>query len=64
MDKVYLHERRPDGAVSTVGLYYSREEAAGIVRQLQDLPEKRGCEYSIVDVEPTKGRAEARAKPV
>lgn len=45
MDKYYLHERRPDGAISTVGLYYSREEAEGIIAQLQELPEKQDCEY-------------------
>lgn len=45
MDKYYLHERRPDGAISTVGLYYSREEAEDIIAQLRELPEKRDCEY-------------------
>lgn len=45
MDKYYLHERRPDGAISTVGLYYSREEAEGIIAQLRELPEKQDCEY-------------------
>ena len=49
MDKFYLCEKRPNGEVSTVGLYYSREEAEGIVRQLQALPEKRECEYTISD---------------
>ena len=48
MDKFYLHEHRPDGQVSTVGLYYSREEAEGIVAQLRELPEKQGCEYVLV----------------
>ena len=47
MDKVYVHEKRPDGEVSTVGLYYSHTEAEGIVRQLKALPEKRECEYTI-----------------
>ena len=48
VDKFYLHEYRPDGEVSTVGLYYSREEAKGIVAQLRELPEKQGCEYVLV----------------
>jgi len=49
MEKLYVCEKRLDGEVSTVGLYYSREEAEGIVRQLQTLPEKRECEYTISD---------------
>jgi hypothetical protein len=48
VDKFYLHEHKPDGQVSTVGLYYSREEAEGIVAQLRELPEKQGCEYVLV----------------
>lgn len=48
VDKFYLHEHRPDGQVSTVGLYYSREEAEGIVAQLRELPEKQYCEYVLV----------------
>jgi len=49
MEKLYVREQRPDGEVSTVGLYYSREEAEGIVRQLQALPDKQECEYTISD---------------
>jgi len=49
MEKLYVWEKRPDGEVSAVGLYYSREEAEGIVRRLQALPEKQECEYSITD---------------
>lgn len=49
MEKLYVNEKRPDGEVSTVGLYYSREEAEGIIRQLQALPEKQTCEYIIRD---------------
>lgn len=45
MDKYYLHERRPDGAISTVGLCYSREEAEGVIAQLRELPGKQDCGY-------------------
>lgn len=48
MDKFYLQERRPDGEISTVGLFYSRQEAAGIIAQLRELLEKQGCEYVLV----------------
>lgn len=48
MDKFYLQERRPGGEVSTVGLYYSRQEAEDVVAQLRELPEKQGCEYVLV----------------
>lgn len=47
MEKLYVQEKRPNGEISTVGLYYSREEAEGIVRQLRELPEKQQCEYTI-----------------
>lgn len=47
MEKLYVHEHRPDGEISTVGLYYSRAEAEGIIRQLCELPEKQQCEYTI-----------------
>ena len=47
MDKLYVHEKRPNGEISTVGLYYSREEAQSVVKQLQKLPEKQDCEYTI-----------------
>jgi len=50
VEKVYLNETRPDGEVSTVGLYYSREEAEAIVRKLKSLPEKRSCRYEITAV--------------
>jgi hypothetical protein len=49
MEKLYVSEKRPDGEMSTVGLYYSREEAEGIIRQLQALPEKQKCEYTITE---------------
>jgi hypothetical protein len=47
MDKLYVQEKRPDGEISTVGLYYSQEEAESVINQLQDLPEKQQCEYTI-----------------
>ena len=47
MDKYYLHERRPNGEVSTVGLYYSREEAEDVIAQLRELPDKQDCEYVL-----------------
>lgn len=48
MDKFYLQEHRPGGEVSTVGLYYSREEVEGVIALLRELPEKQGCEYVLV----------------
>ncbi len=48
MDKFYLQERRPDGEVSTVGLFYSREEAEEVIAELRELPDKQGCEYVLV----------------
>jgi hypothetical protein len=49
MDKLYVNEIRPDGEVSTVGLFYSRGEAEHIVAQLRSLPEKVDCRYEIVE---------------
>jgi len=49
VEKLYVTEIRPDGEVSTVGLFYSREEAEGVVEQLQGLPEKSGCRYEITE---------------
>ncbi len=49
MEKLYVHELRPDGEVSTVGLFYSRTEAEHIVAQLRSLPEKQNCRYEIVE---------------
>lgn len=48
MDKFYLQEHRPGGEVSTVGLYYSRQEAEDVIAQLRQLPEKQDCEYVLV----------------
>jgi hypothetical protein len=53
MDKLYVNEIRPDGEVSTVGLYYSREEAENVMKQLRALPGKQGCKYVITEPPPT-----------
>lgn len=55
MEKIYVHEIRPDGEISTVGLFYSREEAEGIVKRLRSLPEKQDCRYDITDTPATAG---------
>jgi len=47
MEKLYVQEKRPNGELSTVGLYYSREEAEGIIKKLRELPEKQQCEYTV-----------------
>ena len=52
MEKLYVNEIRPDGGISTVGLFYSREEAENIVKQLRGLPEKQDCRYEITDSPP------------
>ncbi|MBI2988789.1 MAG: hypothetical protein HYY45_18660 [Deltaproteobacteria bacterium] len=52
MEKIYVNEIRPNGEVSTVGLFYSRGEAEAVVKKLQDLPEKRGCKYEITATAP------------
>jgi hypothetical protein len=49
MEKLYVNEIRPDGEVSTVGLFYSRAEAENIVAQLQSILEKADCHYEIVE---------------
>jgi hypothetical protein len=48
MEKLYVNEIGPDGAVSTVGLFYSRAEAEKIVAMLRDIPERAACRYEIV----------------
>ena len=48
MEKLYVNEIRPDGEVSTVGLFYSRPEAERVVAMLQSLVEKKDCRYEIV----------------
>lgn len=49
MEKLYVHEIRPDGEVSTVGLFYSRGEAENVVTQLRSIPEKADCRYEIIE---------------
>jgi hypothetical protein len=49
MEKLYVNEIRPDGEVSTVGLFYSRGEAENIVAQLRRVPERANCRYEIID---------------
>jgi hypothetical protein len=49
MEKLYVNEIRPDGEVSTVGLFYSRSEAENIVSQLRSIPDRAGCRYEIVE---------------
>jgi len=48
MEKLYVNEIRPDGEVSTVGLFYSQAEAEKIVAMLRDIPERSDCRYEIV----------------
>ncbi len=55
MEKIYINEIRPDGEISTVDLFYSREEAEVIVKQLQSLPEKQDRKYEITDIPPAAG---------
>ena len=52
MEKLYVNEIRPDGEVSTVGLYYSRGEAEQVVAQLRSIPEKNSCRYEITETIP------------
>ncbi|HZA53541.1 MAG TPA: hypothetical protein VE616_04755 [Candidatus Udaeobacter sp.] len=49
MEKLYVNEIRSNGEVSTVGLFYSRDEAENIVTQLQSIPEKADCRYEIIE---------------
>jgi hypothetical protein len=49
MEKLYVNEIRPDGEVSTVGLFYSRGEANNVVAQLRSIPEKANCRYEIIE---------------
>jgi len=48
MEKLHVNEISPDGAVSTVGLFYSRAEAEQIVAKLRDIPERNAYHYEIV----------------
>lgn len=49
MEKLYVNEIGPDGAVSTVGLFYSRAEAEKIVAMLRGNPDRAGYRYEIVE---------------
>jgi hypothetical protein len=49
MEKLNVHEIRPDGEISTVGLFYSRGEAEHIIAQLRCLPENKFCRYEIAE---------------
>ena len=49
MKKLYVHEIQPNGEVSTVGLFYSTEEAENIVEKLRQLAEKKSCKYEITE---------------
>jgi hypothetical protein len=49
MEKLYVNEIRPNGEVSTVGLFYSRAEAENIVAQLRRVPEGSDCRYEIIE---------------
>lgn len=49
MEKLYVNEIRPNGEVSTVGLFYSRGEAENIVAQLRSIPEKAGYRHEIIE---------------
>ena len=49
MEKLYVNEIRPNGEVSTVGLFYSQAEAENVVAQLRDNPERADCRYEIIE---------------
>lgn len=49
MEKLYVNEIRPDGTVSTVGLFYSEAEAAKIVAMLRANPDRAAYRYEIVE---------------
>ena len=49
MEKLYVNEIRPDGGVSTVGLFYSRGEAEHIVAQLRVIADRGDCRYEIIE---------------
>jgi hypothetical protein len=49
MEKLYVNEIRPNSEISTVGLFYSRDEAENVVAQLRSLPEKADCRYEILE---------------
>jgi hypothetical protein len=49
MEKLYVNEIGSDGSVSTVGLFYSQDEAQKIVDMLRANPERIGQRYEIVE---------------
>lgn len=49
MEKLYVNEIGPDGAVSTVGLFYSQAEAQRIVDMLRADPARVAYRYEIVE---------------
>ena len=49
MEKLYVNEIGPDGAVSTVGLFYSHPEAQKIVDTLRADPDRAAYRYEIVE---------------
>jgi hypothetical protein len=49
MEKLYVNEIGPDGAVSTVGLFYSQAEAQKIVDMLRADPDRAAYRYEIVE---------------
>jgi hypothetical protein len=53
--KLYVHEIQPNGEVSTVGLFYSTEEAEDIVEKLRELAEKKSCKYEITETAISSG---------
>lgn len=62
MEKLYVNEIRPSGEISTVGLFYSRAEAEGVVERLRRLSEKQDHKYTITESPPkppeaTSGKA-------
>jgi len=63
VEKLYVNEIRPDGEVSTVGLFYSCSEAEKIVAQLRSIPEKSSCRYEITEAAPNGPSTNPRKKP-
>jgi len=51
MEKLYVNEIRPDGEVSTVGLFYSRAEAEKVVAELRRIPGRSDNRYEIVQAD-------------
>lgn len=62
MEKLYVNEIRPDGEISTVGLFYSRAEAERVVARLRSIPEKSRCRYEITETAPTPPSMTRRGK--